>query len=285
MNLHANMKRCALAQLLLAVVACALVQADPVKSGKASAEILVQHKAVPVGGETLVALKITPDAGWHTYWKNPGESGMPTSIQWKLPEGVSLSSLNFPTPVVFEASGMKSLGYEGEVILTAYLKLAIQVQPGPLVLEGKASWLACTDEQCIAGDANLKATIEVLAAGQPAQESAVAKQVLDAHSALPEAATNWQASYQRQGDQFQITIVPPKGTELLSEKLAAYVAAKDTVADGHHGAWKHQDGTLVGTLPVSEYLEDLPESFPLLLVEAGDKDGRALEFKCVKSDQ
>src|SRR5437867_3085239 len=63
-----------------------------------------------------VLLKIEP--GWHVYWKNPGESGMATSVQWKVPEGFKVGELQFPIPIRFGQSGdVIGYGYQDEVLL------------------------------------------------------------------------------------------------------------------------------------------------------------------------
>ncbi len=91
------------------------LNAEPLKSGKATADLQIKHSSAPAGGSTVVALQLTPDKGWHTYWQNPGAAGMPTSVKWELPEGISVSELQFPAPQVFESTNMKFLGYKGEV--------------------------------------------------------------------------------------------------------------------------------------------------------------------------
>ena len=60
---------------------------------KAEANLLSSHTAI-VPGETLyLALSLKPEKGWHTYWRNPGDSGAPTSVEWQLPKGVSLKQV------------------------------------------------------------------------------------------------------------------------------------------------------------------------------------------------
>src|SRR5438874_269026 len=65
-----------------------------------------------------VLLKIKP--GWHVYWKNPGDSGMATKVNWKLPQGFEVGALRFPIPTRFVQPGdVITYGYEDELLLTA----------------------------------------------------------------------------------------------------------------------------------------------------------------------
>ena len=68
------------------------------------------------GSQLCVALALTMEEGWHIYWKNPGDSGLPTSIQWNLPEGFSVEETKWPYPQRFETSGIVSFGYAGELV-------------------------------------------------------------------------------------------------------------------------------------------------------------------------
>src|ERR1700733_3099575 len=79
---------------------------------------LVAGDATAAGASAIwVGLKLRHDAGWHTYWKNPGDAGMPTKISWTLPEGWTAGGINWPAPERMQVGPLASYGYEGEVVL------------------------------------------------------------------------------------------------------------------------------------------------------------------------
>jgi thiol:disulfide interchange protein DsbD len=103
------------------------------------------------------------EPGWHVYWKNPGDAGLPPHIQWTLPEGVTAGPLQFTAPKRLPLGPLMDYGYEDEVLYPFRLELAKSVKPGTLVLHAKVDWLVCR-ASCIPGKADLEITQRVLAA-------------------------------------------------------------------------------------------------------------------------
>ena len=111
-------------------------------------------------GDTIwagVDMKMEPD--WHTYWKNPGEAGMATKIEWQLPPGVTAGEIQWPLPEKLPPAEVTTYGYNNEVMLLVPLKLAADLKPGPLDLKAKVSWLECKEE-CIPGSASGRSATE-----------------------------------------------------------------------------------------------------------------------------
>ena len=108
----------------------------------------------------MAGVHLEMEPGWHTYWKNPGASGMATKIQWQLPPGVTAGEIQWPLPEKFPPVEVTTYGYENEVILLIPLKLADDLKPGQLDLKAKVSWLECK-EVCIPGNADVQATLNI----------------------------------------------------------------------------------------------------------------------------
>jgi thiol:disulfide interchange protein DsbD len=66
--------------------------------------------------KSQIILKVNLEKGWHLYWRNSGDAGIPTEIKWELPEGISISNSLWPVPKAFESEGLVSYGYENEAI-------------------------------------------------------------------------------------------------------------------------------------------------------------------------
>ncbi len=107
---------------------------------------------VEVGKTVMVGLQITHQPEWHTYWKNSGDSGQPTELQWTLPAGVSVGPVQWPTPKKIRIGTLANYGYEGTVLLPVPLEISQMFQPGVLSsaldIKLKAVWLVCKQE-CI----------------------------------------------------------------------------------------------------------------------------------------
>lgn len=132
----------------------AISQTDQVRSE------LMAHapQGVGVGRTVWVGLQLTHAPEWHTYWLNPGDSGLPTEMQWRLPEGVTAGEIVWPTPRKFPLGHLANYGYDGTVLLPVPLTIGPQFQGTSLDIALEASWLACRKE-CIPEEASLRLRI------------------------------------------------------------------------------------------------------------------------------
>ncbi len=108
----------------MACAVCALiVLIVPVRAQEASdlvkVELLSEPAAIMPGEPFTVGIKLSMKEHWHTYWRNPGDSGEPTQVTWKLPQGFAAGDLEWPAPSLIRVGPVASFGYEGETILLA----------------------------------------------------------------------------------------------------------------------------------------------------------------------
>ncbi|MFO7640050.1 MAG: protein-disulfide reductase DsbD family protein [Candidatus Competibacteraceae bacterium] len=135
--------------------------ANPVQTPHVQAHLVGEVAAVRPGQPFWVALRLTMRDGWHTYWRNPGDSGLATTIDWTLPEGFTASEIRWPYPERIPVGPLMNFGYHGKVWLL------VQIQPPatladsePLTLQAHARWLVC-EEDCIPEEAVLRLTLPV----------------------------------------------------------------------------------------------------------------------------
>jgi thiol:disulfide interchange protein DsbD len=124
---------------------------------RASLEASVDN--VAAGGEFVLGVRFAVEPGWHVYWRNPGDSGLPLKATLRLPDGLIAGDWQWPTPRRFDQAGMVAFGYCDEVVLTTTVTAAEKKDlPNPLVIDAKLSWLACK-EACVPGSQAVKLTL------------------------------------------------------------------------------------------------------------------------------
>ena len=112
------------------------------------------------------------DPGWHTYWRNPGASGIATSIAWDLPAGVTAGPIQWPVPEKLPEEDLTTYIYSNDVVLLVPLKLAADLSPGALDFKAKVSWLEC-QVACVPGSAGVKAGLNVGAVTKPSKDASM----------------------------------------------------------------------------------------------------------------
>jgi len=132
---------------------------------------LLLDQAVARPGDTVMAgvrLKMAPS--WHTYWRNSGESGGPTTIEWQLPEGLAAGPIQWPIPEKLETAGLTTFGYHDEVLLLTPLSLARDLTPGARQIKAAVSWLEC-EKVCVLGETDVEAVLGVGPESKPSGEA------------------------------------------------------------------------------------------------------------------
>ena len=109
-------------------------------------------QGISKGAPLELGLLLQHQPGWHTYWKNPGDSGLPTELRWNLPEGLQTSAVHWPTPHKIKIGRLANFGYEDTVLLPVTVTVAPAFRPAPgasdITVRLSASWLVCRTE-CI----------------------------------------------------------------------------------------------------------------------------------------
>jgi len=123
-------------------------------------QLVMPNPTLVAGSPADVGIYFKLEPGWHVYWKNAGDSGLPPNVRWSLPSGVTASSFQFPAPKRLPLGPLMDFGYEDEVLFPLTVSVAKSVKTGPVMLKAKVDWLVCR-EQCIPGKAELETTAMV----------------------------------------------------------------------------------------------------------------------------
>jgi thiol:disulfide interchange protein DsbD len=220
------MKRIALALLflLIALPAAAQINTGP----KVQARLVAEQGEIAPGASVTVAMEEVIKPGWHTYWSNPGEAGLPSEIKWTLPNGWKAGAIVWPYPKRLPVGPLMNYGYENKVWLLTTITAPADAKPGDIVtLKAAADWLVCK-EVCIPEDTTLFLPLTVNA--HPAAAYATVKEQFDAARAKIPMASPWPVTFQT-GDNFNLFVASPS---LAKSQLkdAVFFPAEEGVVDG-----------------------------------------------------
>jgi thiol:disulfide interchange protein len=149
--------------LLAGPTAFAASQPDPGDGPHATVRLIAQTKTTTPGQKLQVALVQTIEKGWHTYWVNPGDSGLPTTIDWSLPTGFTAEPILWPAPKRIPFGPLVSYGYEDQVVLPVTIAVPNTVAPGTdVAITGHAAWLVCSNV-CVPEEADIKLVLPATA--------------------------------------------------------------------------------------------------------------------------
>ncbi|HSZ09923.1 MAG TPA: thioredoxin family protein [Steroidobacteraceae bacterium] len=206
--------------LLFASPAAFALSGSTVATDNVKARLVSEVSAVGAGQTFWVALELDIRDGWHTYWRNPGDSGEATKLAWQLPPGFTAGDIVWTTPHRFEIAPLVNYGYAKHAVHLVQITAPKDLKAGtPLTLAAKAGWLVCSDV-CIPESADLQLKIPAAAqAGgvDPADSPLFTAARSELPSAQP-AATGARI----QGDQLIVTLGPEWGAMLSQIKSLAF---------------------------------------------------------------
>ena len=110
------------------------------------------------GKQVWLGLELKHQPEWHTYWKNSGDSGLPTVLDWQLPSGVTAGAIAWPTPKKITIGTLANYGYENTVLLPVPLTVTSEFSRAQLDVQLKAAWLVCKKE-CIPQEGTFSLTL------------------------------------------------------------------------------------------------------------------------------
>jgi thiol:disulfide interchange protein DsbD len=144
-------------------------QAGKTQRHHTQVRLLAEVESIQPGVPFAVGVLMAMDKGWHTYWKNPGESGLPTTIEWKLPKGFSAGEIQWPLPHKYNESGdVLTYGYADENMLLVQITPPTNLQLNSTVpLKADVSWLEC-EKLCVPGNASVELKLPVAANSEKA---------------------------------------------------------------------------------------------------------------------
>ena len=180
--------------------------AQPVATEHSKVELVAEQASLPAdGGVVTLGLHLEPDPGWHAYWVNPGDAGLPATLRWTLPEGFAAAEAKFPTPHVIPFGDLVTYGFEEPILLLTDITVPSLASGGTARLAARARWVVCDDQLCVPEQANVAVTLPV-GSGDPVPASR--ERFAAARSQLPRPV-DWPARFQYAGEEMRVAVSPP----------------------------------------------------------------------------
>ena len=249
--------------LVWAVAASTTAQhAAPSATEHVGVELISEHTALAPGQSMQLGLLLRHEPDWHTYWINPGDSGLPTTLTWNLPSGLKAQDIAWPLPMRFDVGGLYNFGYDGETLLPITLAVPSDAKAGTSAHLGvEAKWLVCREE-CIPGKASLSLDLPI-SADPPKPDTRWTKQFARARLALPQA-TAWKGEMRMDDDRIVIAL---RGPSLPDPKeLDAFVEERKIV-DNKPPKIRRDGEALIVDFGKSDYFGTPPTTLDLVITQ------------------
>ena len=253
--------------LALAPVLAGATPTSVVSTPQVRAELVAHAPEGVVAGKPLwLGLKIEHQPHWHTYWKNPGDSGLPTTLQWTLPTGVAAGDIQWPTPGRLPIGPLMNYGFEGTLLLPVSVTVPAGFKDNTLLVKLRADWLVCKDV-CIpeGGDFTLQVPAQAATAGHTALFAS-------ARAALPQPVPDAKATAAVVGQELvvQVSGLPAswqgKALGFLPETPGVINNAALPVARWADGQW-------TARIALDPQRSESPSAMPAVLTSAGQIAG------------
>lgn len=237
------------------------------------AELLAHApEGVQPGKTVWLGLQITHQPEWHTYWKNPGDSGLPTELRWTLPAGLVAGDIAWPVPKKIPIGTLVNYGYEGTIVLPVPVTVTPEFKPsaltGEVPVKLQATWLVCKKE-CIPEEGSFtlqlpaRSTTAMHTAAFDAAMAAQPRPVLANTTVLPESTARIA------GEALELT-VQGLPVALRGKTLDVFPETGEVVDNA--GQWTQQWNGAAWTarIPVSAQRSASPSVMPVVLASGGE---------------
>ena len=232
--------------------------------------LVADHASVVPGQSFKAGLRIVHDKGWHTYWANPGDSGLPTRFDWTLPAGASAGAIEWPLPERLLASGLTNFGYSDALLLPATLRVPTDAVAGARFRATlRARWLIC-EEACIPDEATLTLDLPIEAAPRVSDDAAD----FEATAARVPVAPHAPRGHSWRDATHVATQIDDADAMLRgATRIEVFPLTPQIVTSTRIEARQGSDGALRFRHPASEYFDRMPARIDWVIGAQGE-DGR-----------
>ena len=266
-----------LAALLFAAVPAAALQ----PTQHAQVALLADHATLAPGQTFGAGLRIVHEPGWHSYWLNPGDSGLATRFDWTLPPGASAGPIRWPIPERLPFGGLVNLGYKNDLLLPATLTVPADAVPGSrFETTLRARWLICADI-CIPDQATLTLSLPIGVAPVASDDAARFSAAL---ARVPQPAPTWSGLTRRSDAGIEVTIEGAAQALDAVTSLEVFPLSPQVVANTRIDAHVDAAGVLRFVQPLSDFYAGMPETVEWVVVGQRGNDVQAFQLLTTGED-
>ncbi len=236
--------------------------------------LITQQNFGVSGGEMMIGLHFEIEDGWHVYWQNPGDSGMPVRVSWTANDYFSFGSIQWPYPMTFQEEHLITYGYKDETLLMLPVTITENAPKGTYTAEAFIQYLAC-ERICLPGFETHTIQIEIR------DEKPVAKSGYESlferfASKLPVESNGLNAYFERNNDvvSLELTGDLPEGFE--PETLRFFASAENQLESSSPQKFEFDGNSLKVDLRVSRYLNEEITTLPGVLVVPSNGNTKAV---------
>ena len=238
------------------------------RAANTDARLILSHDSAKPGETILAGIQMKMAPGWHTYWQNGGDSGMPTTIDWTLPKGVTAGEIQWPLPEKYVMEGETTFVYHNDVVLLVPLSLATDAPSEKVTVKAKVAWLEC-EKLCVLGRGEVTASLTISAESKPSKDAALFdtwKSRLPQTKPEIDVRAGWEAD--AKGDSRPLLIEWTADTKAKSADFFPYSDEKFIVKPASEQL--KNAGIRVRVRKSVEKLETWPAQIAGVLIERGD---------------
>jgi len=255
--------------------------AEPVRTAHSYVELISEYSHIESNANPFeLGINLSPDAGWHAYWINPGDAGKEPAAEWKFPsDGWEASPFAFPPPSVIPYDTLITYGYDESILLQTTI-----TPPSNLGMLDSANivvnlnWVVCDDEYCVPESTQLSINLPI-SSDKPTPRSQ--SQFNEARAKLAEKQ-DWDARYFVNGDVVEFRIVPADKTQTFTNPYL-FVAHHDLVQYDQQSASQFAEG-LFFTMSAHRWAERVDSTFGIVTYTDRSENQQAVEISLTKDD-
>ncbi len=232
-------------------------------------------KQIQIGSDFYVAIKLSVADEWHIYWKNPGDSGLPTEVKWTLPKGVEkVGSLIWQVPERIEWSGMVNYGFEHDVYLIQKFKTIRSIELKAIDITAEVNWLVCK-EKCIPQSDKVSIKIAVDEMFEKSNENKLIQNLL---ASAPSNFKSVKSTFKFGKEKLEVNLLdmPNDVAEITDIYIITDAITDNTVTT----KIENKKGVAIATLKLSEYLDEIPVEIEMLVLYK-DKNGSLKSYETI----
>lgn len=214
--------------------------------------LVPEISAIQPGTPFSVAVYFELEEDWHNYWRNAGDSGLPTEVTWELPRGFQAGEIQWPYPERIEAFPLVDYGYSDRVALLVEIAPPADLVPGSSVrLEARVDWLICK-EICLPAYQDVEAEMPVVSTS-PAPDPRWADLFSRTRENLPGKVEAWDTEAQVTPEGYRLRLIREGVEATVPDSVHFFAAQKSVLAHSRPQTLTRQGDTLVLDLAGSPY--------------------------------